>query len=121
MGWTKIVALYVIGFMPALWLAIPGAFAQDESEEEAIYSRYHKAMEVAKQCRKLTYDQDDHTAMATVINEKINNAIGAKRLRLLTAAQREGRALVDDKGCDSPEAQDLLDLFDRDLDPVLAN
>ncbi|MEM7226829.1 MAG: hypothetical protein AAF495_27915 [Pseudomonadota bacterium] len=106
----------------ALLLAAAPAVAQlDESEEEAIYSRYHKAMEVAKQCRNLTYDEQDHANMADVINEKINNAIGAKRLRLLTAAQREGRALVEDEGCDSPEAQDLLALFDRDLDPVLAN
>ena len=106
-----------------LWvlLAAPAAGQLDESEEEAIYSRYHEAMEVAKQCRKLTYSEADHTAMAEVINKMINNAIGAKRLRLLTAAQRKGRALVEDQGCDSVEAQDLLGLFDQDLNPVLGN
>ncbi len=90
--------------------AAPAAAQQDESEEEAIYSRYHMAMEVAKQCRKLTYDEQDHNNMAEVINDKINNAIGAKRLRLLTAAQRAGRALVEDQGCDNPEAEDLLEV-----------
>ena len=115
------------GFARALLLglvvagAAPAAAQQDESEEEAIYSRYHMAMEVAKQCRKLTYDERDHANMAEVINDKINNAIGAKRLRLLTAAQRAGRALVEDQGCDSPEAEDLLGLFDRDLGPVLVD
>lgn len=99
--------------------AAAGSVAAQESEAEALYGRYHQAAEVARLCRELTFDQADIDRMAAVINGKIGNDIGAKRLPLLTQAQRDGRALVEGEGCDSAGAQDLLALYDRDLAPVV--
>ena len=93
-----------------------GALADDA---EAQYSRYHQAIEVAKLCRDAKFDQAAHDAMAGVINGRIGNRIGAKRLSLLTAAQRESQALVDREGCKGAGAQGLLALFDSDLAPAL--
>lgn len=86
-----------------------------ESAAEALYGRYHQAIEVAKLCRGVDFDQGDIDRMAAVIHEKIGHDLGAKRLKLLTQGQREGRALVETAGCESPEALDLLALYDQDL------
>ena len=90
-----------------------------EAEAEALYGRYHQAIEAAKQCRKLSFEQPQHSAMAGVIHAKINHKIGAKRLSLLTEAQREARALIDSEGCQGPGVSALLALFDSDLAPAL--
>lgn len=100
-----------------LW-GLPAA-AADEAEAEALYGRYHQAIEAAKQCRKLDFDQPQHGAMAEVIHARIQHQIGAKRLSLLTKAQREARALIDDEGCQGPKVAELLALFDADLAPAL--
>ena len=91
----------------------------DDSEMEALYSRYHKSIEAAKLCRKLSFDQAAHDRMAEVIHRHIEHQIGAKRLSLMTAAQRGARALIEREGCDGDGAQELLALFDADLAPVL--
>ena len=88
-------------------------------ETEAIYSRYHQAIEAAKLCRDLTFDQGDIDRMAAVIHDKVGHDIGAKRLSLLTQAQEDARQLVQDKGCESSDVQTLLGLYDSDLAPVV--
>ena len=106
----------------AVFLAGPlatGPALADQAEAEALFSRYHRAIESAKQCRKLSFDQQAQTRMGGVINAKIKHKIGAKRLSLLTAAQREARALIQKQGCKGGDVSALLGLFDRDLAPVL--
>lgn len=86
---------------------------------EMVYSEYQKSIEVARKCRKLSFDQAQEKAMGAVIHAKIQGDIGAKRLSLLTAAQRDARSTVKKRGCDGAEAQRLLGLFDKDLAPAL--
>ena len=71
--------------------------------------------ELARICRDLAFDQADIDRMAAGINGKVAGDIGAKRLPLLTAAQRDARALAENPGCASAEAQELLALYDADL------
>ena len=99
-------------------LAVGGAQADEAAE--ALFGRYHQAIESAKQCRKLTFDQDQQARMGGVINAKIKHRIGAKRLSLLTAAQREARAIIQKQGCSGSDVSALLALFDQDLAPALA-
>ena len=106
-------ALALIALIAA---ALP-ALASPESE--AIYSRYHQAIEAARVCRDLTFDQGDIDRMAGVIHAKIGGDIGAKRLSLLTQAQEDARELIDDKGCESGEVEALLALYDAELAPVV--
>lgn len=107
-----------------LAIAVSGLMAAtpasaDDAAAEAAYSEYQQSIEVARKCRKLKFDQDQELAMGGVINGKIQHKIGAKRLSLLTAAQRDARKLVKKKGCKGTEATRLLGLFDRDLAPAL--
>ena len=88
-------------------------------ETEAIYSRYHQAIEAAKLCRDLTFDQGDIDRMAAVIHDKVGHDIGAKRLSLLNPAQEDAAQVVQDKGCESSDVQTLLGLYDSDLAPVV--
>ncbi len=100
----------------ALALSLPlAATARAETAAEALYGQYHQAIEVAKLCRGVEFDQGDIDRMAAVIHEKIGHDLGAKRLKLLTEGQRQARALIEAKGCETPEALDLLALYDQDL------
>ncbi|MGF1610177.1 MAG: hypothetical protein ACFCUQ_12330 [Kiloniellales bacterium] len=100
-------------------LATGGLVRAQENEAEALYSRYHQAIEAAKQCRNVSFDQNAHDRMAAVISKQIHHSIGAKRLPLLTAAQRETRDIVRKHGCGDSRITELLALFDADLAPVL--
>ena len=102
--------------MAASLCAFPAA--ADEATE-AVYGEYQRSIEVARECRKLSFDQAQEQAMGAIINAKVGGDIGAKRLSLLTAAQREARSLLKKRGCDGAEAKRLLGLFDRDLAPAL--
>lgn len=102
-----------------LGTAGPAAGDEAEAEAEALYSRYHQAIEAAKQCRHMSFDQAAHDRMAAVIAERIDHDIGGKRLPLLTTAQRETRDMVKQHGCDDSRITELLELFDADLAPVL--
>ena len=93
--------------------------AQAQTANEETYSRYHQAIEAARLCRDLTFDQAQMDRMSAVISAAIGNDIGAKRLSLLSQAKRDARDLVDKKGCQSPEVQQLLALYDSDLAPVV--
>ena len=112
--------IVLIAALAAVLSAGSGRLAiADDSAEEALYGRYHQAIEAAKLCRNLTFDQDAHSSMATVIHAKINHKIGAKRLSLLTAAQAEAQGKVERQGCAGDEVTALLALFDADLAPAL--
>ena len=114
-----VVVAAVGGFVGLLAALLPWAPAAADEAMEAVYSEYQQSIEVARQCRKLEFDQAQEQAMGAVINARIKGDIGAKRLSLLTAAQREARRLVKKKGCDGAEPQRLLGLFDQDLAPAL--
>ena len=114
---TVVPAVSVAGLRSLVIAAAVPALASPETE--AIYSRYHQAIEAAKLCRDLSFDQGDIDRMAGVIHAKIGGDIGAKRLSLLTQAQEDARRLVEDKGCDSSEVEALLALYDSDLAPVV--
>lgn len=103
----------------ALLGILVGAPATADEAVEEVYSEYQRSIEVARKCRKLAFDQDQELAMGAVINAKTKGAIGAKRLSLLTKAQRDARSLIKRNGCDGAEPKRLLALFDRDLAPAL--
>lgn len=109
--------LILAAAMTAALLGVNVALADEAAE--ALYSRYHQAIESAKQCRKLDFSDEAQARMGGVINAKIKHQIGAKRLSLLTAAQREARALIKKQGCSGNEVSELLALFDQDLAPAL--
>lgn len=108
--------LWAACLLPLFLAATPAA--ADTANEE-LYSRYHQSIQVARRCLDITFDQGDIDRMAAVIHQKINHDIGAKRLNLMRQAQRDADALVDAKGCESPEARSLLDLYRKDLAPVV--
>lgn len=97
-----------------------GESAQADETAEALYSRYHRAIEAAEQCRKRSFSDEDQARMGGVIDAKIEHRIGAKRLSLLTRAQREARDLVQKQGCSGNDVSALLALFDQDLAPALS-
>lgn len=105
----------VLALSATLAAAPAGAQSAPANEHEALYARYHQAAELARICRDLEFDQADIDRMAAVINGKVAGDIGAKRLPLLTQAQRDARALAESPGCGSAAAQDLLALYDADL------
>jgi hypothetical protein len=107
----------VLGLVALLATTATAALASPETE--AIYSRYHQAIEAARLCRDLTFDQGDIDRMAGVIHARIGRDIGAKRLSLLTQAQRDAAGLVDTQGCEGSEVTQLLALYDAELAPVV--
>jgi hypothetical protein len=90
-----------------------------DEEAEARYSELHRAMEAAKVCRKLEFDEQDHLKMGEAINREVEHKIGTRRLTLLVEAQEETRALIRQKGCESPQVAELLGRFDAILAPAL--
>lgn len=106
-------------FMLAGLLAAIVTFPAMADDAEETYSSYHQSIEAAKLCRNMEFTQVQIDAMASVIHGKLEGDIGAKRLSLLTQAQRDAKELVETRGCDSGEVQILLGLFDSDLAPVL--
>ena len=115
---TRIALAAIAAAVLLSMLASQGARADEAAE--ALFSRYHQAIESAKQCRTLDFDQDQQARMGGVINAKIQHRIGAKRLSLLTKAQRDARALIEKQGCSGSDVSALLALFDQDLAPALA-
>lgn len=100
------VSAFVLGaFQPLL--------ANEEGEQE--FSRYQQAIEVTKQCREIGFSDGEYERMGEIINGKINHEVGAKRLSLLLAAQKDARKLVESKGCDSAQAKDFLKIYDTEL------
>lgn len=106
--------------LAGLLLAVAGGPAlAGPAEAEALYSRYHQAIEAAKLCRDMSFGDSEHGLMSDAINAKIQHSIGAKRLSLVTAAQRDAQDMIDQDGCQGAQVGELLGLFDRDLAPAL--
>lgn len=96
----------------------PSPRAGDASE--ATYTEYHRAIRTHELCRDREFDQAEHEKMSIYIDRKISDSISVgRRLSLIQQAKREARDLVDKQGCDSEEAQELLSLFSRELQPAL--
>lgn len=99
---------------------------------EATFVRYHAAIHAAAVCEGRHIEQnsmDDPDAskiaanqerMGAVINAKVMDEIAAgRRLSLIEQAKAEVDATVKSKGCDDPAAQDWLQLFHAELEPVI--
>ena len=100
-----------------LWLG--GAARAADSEVERVYMNYHGAIEAAKLCRDMTFDQAAHSKMAAVINQRISGPIGGERQMLLAQAKDDMRGLVGAQSCNDSQVQEALALFDSDLAPAL--
>ncbi len=87
--------------------------AKAPAEEE--FSRYQQAIEVTKQCREIGFSDAEYERMGEIINQKIEHQVGAKRLSLLLAAQKDARKLVEARGCNSNQANDLMKIYDNEL------
>ena len=97
-----------------------------------VYVRYHAAIFAADECTDYDLIQvgtDDADAewksqaqnnMGAYIDAQVGGAIGAgDRLTLIEAAKSETDAYIAENGCDGPMAQELLAIFDRELEPLL--
>jgi hypothetical protein len=101
-------------------LCLPtGALAVEEAQAEAIFKDYQRAIVAAEACYGLEFDQAQHDAMMRVINAAVDNALGAKRLRLVAEAKREVRRMLPSQSCDGARIAELLALFEADLQPAL--
>lgn len=84
-------------------------------EAEEAFTRYQQVIEVTKQCRQIGFSDDEYERMGAIINQKINHDVGAKRLSLMLAAQKDARKLVEAEGCGSDRVRDLLEVYDTEL------
>lgn len=102
-------------------LGLGGAMAAEmpTTENEEIYVLYHKAIFAAERCYDIEFDQQQHSAMAKVINSKINHDIGAKRLNLIATAKHEVGPRTSGGCADKSDVAEWLALFDTELRPAL--
>lgn len=89
------------------------------TENERTYVLYHKAIVAAERCRGLDFDQQQHSAMAKVINSKIGHDIGAKRLNLIATANNEVGARTSGGCAGKEDVAEWLAIFDAELKPAL--
>jgi hypothetical protein len=102
------------------------------TSDEAMFMRYHQAIYAASECEDLPLyqhgpgdpngpaAQDLHVTMATVIDSRVGQSIGAgEKLSMIDQAKRDAQDLIADTGCDSPEVVDLRTLFHAELEPAL--
>jgi hypothetical protein len=102
------------------------------ASDEAMFMRYHQAIYAASKCDDLALYQyspqdpnrpsiqDLHVTMASVIDSKVGESIGAgNKLSMIEQAKRDADDLIADTGCDSPEVADLRALFQTELAPAL--
>jgi len=99
-------------------LAMPAA-AQDDAGKDA-YLRYHQAIAVTAKCEEREFNQTEHSHMASYIDQKVNNEIGAgDRLHLIEQAKSNAYELVTKWGCKDPHVTEYTTLFDQELRPIL--
>jgi hypothetical protein len=100
--------------------------------EDAMFMRYHQAIYAASECEDLALyqhgpqdpngpvAQDLHVTMASVIDSKVGQSIGAgEKLSMIDQAKRDAHDMIVGTGCDSPEVADLRALFHAELAPAL--
>lgn len=105
---------FFLAAVSALSLTFLKPLAASGEAEEA-FSRYQQVIEVTKLCRQIGFSDDEYERMGEIINQKINHDVGAKRLSLLLAAQKEARKLVEAEGCEGAGVLELLDVYDTEL------
>ena len=99
-------------------LTLPAA-AQDQAAKDA-YLRYHQAIAVTAKCQEREFNQTEHSHMASYIDQKVNNEIGAgDRLHLIEQAKSNAYELVTKWGCDSDKVGEYRTLFEQELLPVM--
>jgi hypothetical protein len=108
--------LTAAGLTAVAALAMPAA-AQDAKDT---YLRYHHAISVTEKCEEREFNQSEYSNMEAYIDKQINNQLGAgERLHLIEQGKTNAYELVTKWGCDSDKVNEYLELFERDLLPVL--
>lgn len=106
-----------------LFLALPTA-ARADTEDEAmqpVWLHYWMAIDAAQYCWNMRFDGPAYDAMATVIDHRVDHAIGAgPRTHLVDVAKDQTWDLVFKYGCNDPRVGDLLALFHNELQPALS-
>jgi hypothetical protein len=112
-------------------IAATAAPASAQTVEE-VYMRYHSAIFAANECTD--YDlvqigEDDEDAvwkgqaqnnMGAYIDAQVGGQIGAgDRLHLIETAKSETDAYIVEHTCDDGEVQELLVIFNNELEPLL--
>jgi hypothetical protein len=100
--------------------------------DDAMFMRYHQAIYAASECEDLALyqhgpqdpngpvAQDLHVTMATVIDSRVGQSIGAgEKLSMIDQAKRDAHDMIVGMGCDSPEVTELRALFHAELAPAL--
>ena len=95
------------------------ALTDDEAEE--IFLQHHRAIAAAESCYGIEFSQSQQLAMAQAINVAVENRIGTRRLRLVVEAEEEVRAMLPSQSCRGDRIVRLLEFFESDLRPVLAD
>jgi hypothetical protein len=113
------VSLAAAGMLAMSLFTASSAAALTDEEAEKLYTDYHRAIRIYELCKNIKLDSEEHSKLATEIDNRIEHRIGTKRLKLLTAAQRDGREMVDDLGCDHYDVRYYVRLFLTDLEPAL--
>lgn len=117
-AWTRAAATLVAAAFIAM-TAVPPAAALTDAEAEKLYTDYHRSIRIYELCKKVDLSDAEIGALGNEINERIEHKIGAKRLKLLTAAQRDAKQMHKDLGCDHYDVRYYVRLFLQDLKPVL--
>lgn len=112
-------------------IAATSAPASAETVED-VYVRYHAAIFTADECTDYDLIQlgtDDADAewksqaqnnMGAYIDAQVGGAIGAgDRLALIEAAKAGADAYIVESGCEGATPQELLGIFNRELEPLL--
>ena len=110
--------LVAIGVAGVAALGLPAA-AQDQAAKDT-YLRYHQAISTVEKCEERQFNQNEYSNMETYIDKQINNQLGAgERLHLIEQGKTNAYELVTKWGCDSDKVNEYLELFERELMPVL--
>lgn len=110
---AALAAVFAFGLGNAMAAEMPS------TPNEETYVLYHKAIVAAQRCRDLEFDQAQQSAMAKVINAKINHDIGAKRLNLIATAKNEVGKRTSGGCAGKDDVAQWLALFDTELKPAL--
>ena len=105
-----------------LVLAIPlaaRAYVEDEAMQP-VWLHYLMAIDAAQYCWNMRFDGPAYDSMATVIDHRVDHAIGAgPRTHLVDVAKDQTWDLVFKYGCNDPRVADLLALFHNELQLAL--
>lgn len=109
--------LCVIAAATMLWT---GGAAADDTEMEAKYRAYQEAIQATQRCDKREFTPAEQNALGEEINFAIDGTIGAgKRLTIVEEAKKSMNDLIFRRGCEDPDVQARLMLFESELAPSL--